>query len=314
MVPEIDIVMPWVDGADEAHQQKRQKIAQSDGAQYEPTELNASLRWYQYNEINFSLKTIAHFAPWVRKVFIVTDEQTPDLSGLPENFLEKITIVDHKMIFRGYEHVLPTFNSASISTACWRIEGLSDKYIAFNDDVFFTRPVKPEHFFHYESPILRGDYEKFNGSLDRSIAWNSHKANGARLAGVKDRKFFSLAHVCQPLRRDLLSNFFDQNLDSFEQNISVRFRDSSQYNASSLGAHLAILAGEAELRKGVRDRDWIHIAALFLQKRGTFRIREQIMNLRSDDIRIGCINDFGECLRKVPRTRAYLNDLLKGYE
>ena len=42
----------------------------------------------------------------------------------------------------------------------WKIKGLSDQFIYFNDDVFIVRPTNPSTFFKNNRPVLResGDY------------------------------------------------------------------------------------------------------------------------------------------------------------
>jgi len=46
----------------------------------------------------------------------------------------------------GHEQ-LPTFNSLAIETMLWRIEGLADRFLYFNDDMMPVGPVKPADFF-----------------------------------------------------------------------------------------------------------------------------------------------------------------------
>ena len=114
-----DIVITWVDGADPAHQARRDHYI---GRAAQPLHGNGTNphRWSCNDELSYCLRSIANHATNVRKIWIVTDDQTPDLSALTPAMRAKIQIVDHREIFAGYEDVLPTFNSLSIETFLWR--------------------------------------------------------------------------------------------------------------------------------------------------------------------------------------------------
>ena len=47
----------------------------------------------------------------------------------------RLTIITHEDIFENTAH-LPTFSSPAIESNLWRIPGLSEKFLYFNDDVF----------------------------------------------------------------------------------------------------------------------------------------------------------------------------------
>ena len=121
------------------------------------------------------------FASFVRKIFIVTDEQTPSINEIVKKYFPKrisdIEIIDHKHIFRDYEDFLPTFNSICISNMLWRIEGLSDHFVYFNDDVFLTRKISPEVWFKKARPVLRGNwvFPPFERLIWDKLRVNYHK-------------------------------------------------------------------------------------------------------------------------------------------
>ena len=41
----------------------------------------------------------------------------------------------------------------------WKIKGLSDKFIYFNDDVFIVRPTNPSTFFKNNKTCFKGKME-----------------------------------------------------------------------------------------------------------------------------------------------------------
>ena len=208
--PEIDAVIAWVDGSDPALIKRQQK--------YLKFELNKTppgaekTRFNSLNEINYCLISILKFAPYIRKIFIVTDQQDPNIYPLVQKYFPKrisdIHIVDHLEIFQGFESFLPTFNSICISNMLWKIKGLSDQFIYFNDDVFIVRPTNPSTFFKNNRPVLRGKwrlppYERilwdktkyffeklFMGvEKEKTPSFQINQWNGAKLQGFNFRFF-----------------------------------------------------------------------------------------------------------------------------
>jgi hypothetical protein len=161
---EVDAVITWVDGADPAHRHKRDHHLSQAEAQA-PLHDNGTNphRWLCSDELNYCVRSIAHNAPWVRRIWIVTDDQQPMLAPMSAEDSAKIRIVDHREIFAGYEDALPTFNSLSIETMLWRIPGLADHFLYFNDDVFLTAPVTRSDFFSADGPVLRGKWVRTAG-------------------------------------------------------------------------------------------------------------------------------------------------------
>lgn len=138
---EIDVVFTWVDGSDVVWLEKFNRYAPSYLAKSAPYAMD-SARFSNHNELYFSVNSVLKFMPWVRHIFIITDEQVPD--WLDEHY-SKITIIDHKTIIE--QTYLPTFNSHVIEAFLHRIPGLSENFIYFNDDVFVARQLQREHFF-----------------------------------------------------------------------------------------------------------------------------------------------------------------------
>ncbi len=266
----IDAVILWVDGSDPKLAEKRDHyLALEKKTNSHPGAL--PLRFASSNEIRYCVLSILTFAPFVRNIFIVTDEQDPYLyEDIRIRFPEKagcLKIIDHKEIFRGYEQYLPTFNSSSIQTLIWRIEGLSEKFIYFNDDVILIRETREEDWFIGDMPVLRGKwllppFRKMAGNKLKVLI-NRHLRNkgdylpkisfyimqwkSAALLGIKGRYFFH-DHTPHPMRRKTLENFFAENVELLEKTISYRFRDSQQLIAPGVAYHLEILSGNRNYR------------------------------------------------------------------
>lgn len=267
----IDVVITWVDGSDAKLAAKRdhyikEELGFSNHPGAMPTFFASS------NEIRYCVLSILKFAPFVRNIYIVTDGQDPNLNDdiikyFP-NRLSSIRIVDHKEIFVGYEQYLPNFNAASINSLIWRIEGLSESFVYFNDDVFLIREVEPEEWFINGRPVLKGKwrlppYRKLIGLLvkvlvNKHIKRNKHyqpkfsfyirQWKAAKLVGMKARYFFH-CHTPHPHSKKKLETFFTKNLGLLENNISHRFRSHDQFLVSALANHLEILDGNKKFAK-----------------------------------------------------------------
>ncbi|WP_350269471.1 stealth family protein [Brevibacterium sp. CBA3109] len=139
----IDIVYTWVDGSDPKWRARmnntRDKV---DQGTTEPSSVSES-RFTSREELKFSLRSLEYYASWVRRIFIVTDQQIPEWLNTDH---PKITVVDHRDIFSD-TGVLPVFNSHAIESQLHHIPGLAEHYLYLNDDCFFLRPTRPELFF-----------------------------------------------------------------------------------------------------------------------------------------------------------------------
>lgn len=103
----------------------------------------SSSRFQDNSELQYSLRSIEKFAPWVRHIYIVTNGQIPGWLDLNH---PRISIVEHKDIFRNQSH-LPVFSSPAIEAHLHQIPGLSKKFVYLNDDVMFGTEVWPDDFY-----------------------------------------------------------------------------------------------------------------------------------------------------------------------
>ncbi len=257
----IDAVITWVDGDDPVHKAKRLKYAPS--SLFKVNNIAGSTRYTSVGEIFWCVASLNRFAPWINRIYIVTDNQDPGLDEfLAENFPEghiPYEIVDHKVIFRGYEQYLPTFNSISIETMTWRIPGLSDHFIEFNDDLLLISPVVPEDFFSPDGhPVCY--YIRYNMLWVKlknffrpkkhghsMVTFKGTMANGAMLAGERFR-FIKLHHTPHSLRRDWYESFFTAHPELMIRNIQYRFRDVCQFSSEVLQYSFLRKAGQCVRR------------------------------------------------------------------
>ncbi len=92
-------------------------------------------RFSSKDELKYSLRSLCKFLPWFHNIYVVSNCKKPDwLIDHP-----KLIWVDHKDIFPNPE-VLPTFNSHAIEACLHRIDGLNERFIYLNDDMFVNSP------------------------------------------------------------------------------------------------------------------------------------------------------------------------------
>jgi len=238
----IDAVILWVDGNDEKHYEKILSYLEDKG---KAKSKKFKTRYDQVNEINYTIDSILKFAPYIQNIYIVTDEQIPQF--LKENnsdTYKKVTVVDHREIFVGYEDYLPVFNCRPIETCIHRIPNLAEHFIYFNDDFFLINETKPEDFFKDSLPILRGKWQKFDSDIfykkfkKARIGHKYAQQKAAQLLGFKN--YYNFKHTPHPLRKSTFENYFNSNKEVFIDNIKYKFRNDIQFTPQGLANHIEI--------------------------------------------------------------------------
>lgn len=256
----IDVVYTWVDGDDPAwrHQFDRwtrpQNIDEAQGVH--------PARFTSNDELRYSLRSVSLYAGWVRTIFIVTNGQRPE--WLVDD--DRIRLVSHDQILPS--DALPTFNSHAIEARLHHIDGLADRFMYFNDDVFLGRPVAPEDFFTgngltrvplSDARILVTDKPSIP-SVD-AAAMNGR----ALIEKVFDRTVeLKLAHAPFPIRRQHLDELCEHFSGPIEQTIYHRFRTADDIStASQLVHHYALVSGRA-IPGGLRS-EYVHVESARLR-------------------------------------------------
>lgn len=301
----IDAVVTWVDGGDPAHKEKRLRALAS-AKNKSLRHLDAGKTEHRFSdngEILYCLHGIRRHLPWIRKIFLVTDQQCPQFLDETARANLSIEIIDHATIFEGYESNLPTFNSVSIETMLHRIPGLSDKHIYFNDDVIPIRASRVEDFFvdgkvvirgrlsstgviPYESPRVLGTLLRAAGMLSRKER-SAHlvpQMRAARLAGFRGT-FFRSAHAPHAARVSTLRAFFDSHENALRQNIKHAFRNLEQFSPYPLAHHLEIAQGSHSILDGA------DCATLTFDSPASSRAA--ITLLQGEELKFLCIQNLG---------------------
>lgn len=137
----IDFVIPWVDGNDPEWRKQKNEYSPSKESD---TGVN---RYRDMGILKYWFRAVESYAPWVNKVHFITCGHLPQWLNTE---CEKLNIVNHKDYIP--EKYLPTFSSHPIELNMHRIEGLSERFVYFNDDTFLNGSISEEFFFKNGKP------------------------------------------------------------------------------------------------------------------------------------------------------------------
>ena len=311
----VDAVITWVDGGDPAHQQKLQALLGDRRQQFAAADRT---RFGDCGEIDYCVASLLRFAPWLRTIHIVSDQQRPALMAVLRDspYRERVRVVDHREIFAGFEQHLPTFSNRSIEAMLWRIPGLAERFLYLNDDFALIRPVAIGDFFTADGVVLRGHWrgtgprrwsqrlKALAGSLLRgsrppgAVARpGNHVAQemSARMAGYADR-FFQVPHCPHPVRQSTVAGYFSGHPQALAEVVGYRLRSAEQFLTVSLANHLELKAGTASIDN--------RLAPLRLKpsSQGVASLRKQIQSADGDArMAFACVQSLDEADEPVRR-------------
>lgn len=137
----IDFVIPWVDGNDPVWRKKKaNRLGQAE-------EDDRAQRYRDWGLLRYWFRGIEKFTPWAGNIWFICDQEPPAWlnQGHP-----KLRIVHHEDYIPA--EYLPTFNSNVIELNLNRLEGLSEQFVYFNDDMYIIAPMKEDSFFRNGLP------------------------------------------------------------------------------------------------------------------------------------------------------------------
>jgi hypothetical protein len=297
---DVDVVYTWVDGDDEAWLAARDaRIVASGGTPSERA--GGAQRYRSRDELRYSLRSLHLFAPWVRRIHVVTAGQVP--SWLDTSH-EKIRLVDHRDILPA--SALPTFSSHAIETRLHHVPDLADHFVYVNDDVFLGRPRRPEHFF-----TPGGQYAAFVAD---------HRAVG--LPGTDDRPYLSAAqnnrrvlaeafgvalthtmmHSPHPQRRTVLEEIAARFADEVDRTTHSPFRSATDLSLlSSFAQNYGLVTGQAfraTAHHGYVDLGHqqlpVQLRSMLKRDRDFFCIADNLLSAFDEERADGLLHDFLE--------------------
>ncbi len=152
MMEKIDFVVTWLDSSDQEwislYNKYRKVKVEGDKA-----------RFRNWDLFKYWFRSVEKYAPWVNKIYLVTNGKFPD--WINRNH-PKLVLIKHTDYIP--EKYLPTFNIRTIQFNYHRIEGLSECFVDFNDDMYLNAPITPTYFFNKGLPCDRTEENLLNAT------------------------------------------------------------------------------------------------------------------------------------------------------
>ncbi|WP_346037095.1 stealth family protein [Brevibacterium picturae] len=279
----IDAVYTWVDGADpEWIDSKRRLEADLAGDVYHP-EANHEARFESKDELKYSLRSVEYFAPWFRKIFIVTSGQVPAWLNVDH---PKIQMISHADIYDNADH-LPTFNSNSIISRLHHIPDLSEHFVYLNDDVMLGKPVRPRDFY-LPTGLAKVFPSRNHRPFGAPTAEDGPHFNLTRnIRSLLESEFgitvtHAVKHTPYPLLKSVQFEMENRFPEAFEHTWSSRFRHHDDIVADQLYHYYAQIVGKAVATSityryiNIRDENyrWVLRDTLRLRNRSTMCLND----------------------------------------
>jgi hypothetical protein len=135
---DVDLIYLWCDGNDPEFIKERNKYITGKEFNYGVQEQ----RFLENDELRYSIRSAMMYLPWIRNIFIVTNNQTPRWIDTND---PRIRIINQKDLVD--EGLNPVFNSAAIEFGFYKIKDLSEHFIYANDDMFVGKHLEKSFFF-----------------------------------------------------------------------------------------------------------------------------------------------------------------------
>ena len=142
----IDFVVLWVDGSDPAWRSKKNSYLQHIGNKNVD---GSEKRYRDFGLLRYWFRAVESFTPWVNNIYLVTDGQLPEWININA---ARLRLISHDQFIPG--EYLPTFSANPIELNMHRIEGLSERFVYFNDDMYILKPLDSGHFFRNGMPVM----------------------------------------------------------------------------------------------------------------------------------------------------------------
>uniref|UniRef100_UPI004056FFD6 Stealth CR1 domain-containing protein n=1 Tax=Agathobacter sp. TaxID=2021311 RepID=UPI004056FFD6 len=248
----IDFVIPWVDGSDPEWRKEKAKYCM-----VSPDEEDEA-RFRDWDNLKYWFRGVEKYASWVNRVYFITCGQIPKWLNTE---CEKLVCVNHKDYIP--QKYLPVFSSHPIEHNMHRIQGLSEHFVYFNDDIFLTSEVRQEDFFvgglpcdlAVESPITPNRRDVFNNILINNMILLNEKFDRQDVLKKQKKKFYSLAdkkgfianlcfaplkrrdffgfeysHLSSPLLKSTMEKVWEEHYEWLDETCSHRFRSPDDVN------------------------------------------------------------------------------------
>jgi glycosyltransferase involved in cell wall biosynthesis len=258
----VDAVVTWVDGEDpEWDAARAARLAELTGGRAGTAATRASsgrARFVSRDELRHCLRSLHLFAPWLRRIHLVTAGQVPAWLDADH---PQVQVVDHREILPA--DALPTFNSHAIETALHRVPDLAEHFVYLNDDFLLGRPLGPERFFSaagltqvWVAPGTVGLDDDPDAPPYRKAARTNRRLLAGAFGAVVTH---DLAHAPYAHRRSVLEEVEQRFAEDVQRTARSPFRSDTDVSVlSSLAQHYGLLTGTAYVADA--ERAYVNIS------------------------------------------------------
>eukprot|EP00747_Dinoflagellata_sp_TGD_P147976 gnl/TRDRNA2_/TRDRNA2_176868_c0_seq5.p1 gnl/TRDRNA2_/TRDRNA2_176868_c0~~gnl/TRDRNA2_/TRDRNA2_176868_c0_seq5.p1 ORF type:complete len:364 (-),score=29.92 gnl/TRDRNA2_/TRDRNA2_176868_c0_seq5:36-1127(-) len=208
----VDLVYLWVNSSDPGYAQQRKHTLLRMMTGNDRTSFTN--RWsptIDHGELLLSLRSIELNMPYIRKIWIITNNQNID-------WLEpsgKVNVVDGYELIREAGGTVPNFNTHAFYLVMHRIPGLSETFLQADDDFMLTNPspldlfVNDGKLVHYHSGAKRGKGEYAAHLPQKLCTWFEASANQHSNHAVENCPAVHWeAHTVRPYRKSDMKEFW----------------------------------------------------------------------------------------------------------
>ncbi len=256
----VDAVFTWVNGSDPLWLANKRALQQKffGNADAAPPDADNAARFSDNGELRYALRSLALYAPWVRKVHLITADQKPGWLNT-----ETVNLVSHRDIFPS-DAPLPVFSTRPIEFCVHRVPGLSEHFLYCNDDFMLGRTVCPGEFFTPDGRpllwVLKRGQEHMRRLRSRLESPNSHAAAVARAHGLIAERYgktfpYIVRHYPRSMVRSSAASLWDAFPEAIRATLHAPFRSVTDVSVTILYP-LYLLAegwGEAKIINSPRQ-------------------------------------------------------------
>lgn len=298
---QVDLVYLWVNDKDELWLDKLKKYGQNVNTL--DKDATNFCRFYNSEELKYSLRSVEKYMSWINKIYIVTDNQRPE--WLKTN--EKIEIVDHKDIIPNDK--LPLFNSCAIESRIPFIKNLSEYFLYANDDTFVWDYVDKDFFFdNLGRAICRLDKKirknkscrhLYGYTIKRAYEIVSEKCDVPIEASVPH-------HNIDAYRKSSFLDCINDFQNEFEETLNHRFRDRTDMQRMAVTYYM--LAKDTGVAKYI-GCNWFdeYIRKVQIDSKSYRLLASKLNKIKKIKSKLICIND---CRSTKDSDRKKMIDLL----
>jgi hypothetical protein len=296
----VDAVFTWVDGFDPEWRREKKVRAEALSRERgcEPsTESSDDARFRDNDELRFAFRSLHMYAPWIRRVHLVTANQKPGWLNTGA-----VNLVSHADIFPD-RNMLPVFSTRPIELCVHRIPGLAEHFLYFNDDFLLGRPLQPGHFFQPDGKPIVWAVRQSKARLEREKRKTTHSTHTLAIlnacAAVREKygcEFpYRMRHFPKAMTVTTANEVWQQFPQEVERTLKNPFRSPGDISITALYPLYLLATGKGRVRvvNGVRQivdalcGGVYHMGASL----GDPNMAKKLKNIRLLRPRTLCIND-----------------------